>query len=72
MIIVAGHSLCGFTFVVIGRYLYYFFEKVYSELNYIIKFMAVIVLLFANIMMQQKSGIVDVHMCVFPDLHEHY
>ena len=72
VIIVAGHSLCGFIFLVIGRYLYYFFEKVYAELNYIIKFMAVIVLIFANIMMQQKSGMVDVHMCVFPDFIRFY
>lgn len=72
VIIVAGHSLCGFTFVVVGRYLYYFFEKVYSELNCVIKCMAIIVLLFANIMMQQKSGMVDVHMCVFPDFLRFY
>lgn len=71
ILIVIGHSICGYTFIYIGKYVYYLFEKLLCNANVFIKIIMVIMLWMFNIYIQQDKS-VDVHMCVFGDMMSFY
>lgn len=67
ILIVIGHSICGYTFIYLGKYIYCFFEKMFNNLHVIFKMLVVVMLFIVQICIQQEQS-VDVHMCVFGDI----